>query len=213
MHMKETDLPSNQEHLLYTLCEFSIVIITNLRKMGINPTPNEVTAYLHLWHVIGYYLGVTEEFSKRIVSENGAAALFVEMEKDLVHPGEAGKEAAKALLGNMALRPPMFWPYNLHGAVMRKLVGDEITSSLGIEPTPWYWKMIASGVLFNVRLLHSSNLFVRPRIYLYRKFTPPLWVVLSWIGKRISSRKGESEEKGGCQFERPRLGPDTSKKY
>ncbi|KAG6553449.1 hypothetical protein Mapa_005185 [Marchantia paleacea] len=103
-------IPINQEDLLGTLCEFSIVVITNLRKMGIHPTPNEVTAYLHLWHVIGYYLGVTGELSNHMVSEEGATALFDSIENHLVDPNEGSAKTAHVLLHSLASDHPCSGP-------------------------------------------------------------------------------------------------------
>ena len=51
-------LPINQWDMLATNLGFSIVFIVGLRRIGINPSKEEVAGLIHFWKYIGYLLGI-----------------------------------------------------------------------------------------------------------------------------------------------------------
>jgi hypothetical protein len=53
--------PVNQEDLAMTHLSFSSIVLQGLRKIGISVGKKEADAYLHLWKVISFLLGVCEE--------------------------------------------------------------------------------------------------------------------------------------------------------
>jgi ER-bound oxygenase mpaB/B'/Rubber oxygenase, catalytic domain len=53
-------LPINQEDMAGTNLSFSLLILRGLRKMGIESSLQEKEAYLHLWNVVGFLLGLDE---------------------------------------------------------------------------------------------------------------------------------------------------------
>jgi hypothetical protein len=52
--------PVNQEDLAMTHLSFSFVVLQGLRKIGVSISKEEANAYLHLWKVISYLMGVEE---------------------------------------------------------------------------------------------------------------------------------------------------------
>lgn len=53
--------PVNQEDLAMTHLSFSFIVLQGLRKIGISVSKKEADAYLHLWKVISFLLGVNKE--------------------------------------------------------------------------------------------------------------------------------------------------------
>jgi hypothetical protein len=54
--------PINQEDLAGTLMSFGPVILTGLKKLGINLTDDDTLAWMHCWNVTGHLLGIDESF-------------------------------------------------------------------------------------------------------------------------------------------------------
>ncbi|GAB4478850.1 MAG: oxygenase MpaB family protein [Thermoflexibacter sp.] len=53
--------PVNQEDLAMTHLSFSFIVLQGLRKIGVSVSKKEADAYLHLWKVISFLLGVNKE--------------------------------------------------------------------------------------------------------------------------------------------------------
>jgi hypothetical protein len=51
-------LPINQEDMAGTNLAFSLVILRGLRKVGIRVSEEEKDAFLHLWNLVGYLMGL-----------------------------------------------------------------------------------------------------------------------------------------------------------
>jgi hypothetical protein len=54
--------PINQEDLTGTLMSFGPVILSGLKKLGMNLTDQDTTAWIHCWNVTGHLLGIDESF-------------------------------------------------------------------------------------------------------------------------------------------------------
>ena len=59
--MQRLGVPINQEDLLGTLAAFTVVMIESLEKMGVSVGEKERDAYLHLWLVVGHFMGIDYE--------------------------------------------------------------------------------------------------------------------------------------------------------
>ncbi|MFC5411722.1 DUF5995 family protein [Larkinella bovis] len=66
-------VPINQQDLVGTLLSFGVVIIDGLKQMGIELSPEERDAYLHLWRVVGHLIGVDDDLN----SEDEADGRFL----------------------------------------------------------------------------------------------------------------------------------------
>jgi hypothetical protein len=67
--LKDNDPPLNQEDLLAMVLMFSFVVFEVLDLYGITWTADEQEAYLHLWDVVGAYLGVGSTDAKAALAE------------------------------------------------------------------------------------------------------------------------------------------------
>lgn len=70
-------VPINQEHLLGTLAAFSPVSIDALTKLGGRISASEQAAYMHHWAVIGYLLGIKDEYLPRSVDQARAITAVI----------------------------------------------------------------------------------------------------------------------------------------
>jgi hypothetical protein len=58
---QELGYPVNQEDQAYTLLTFGLIIPKGLERWGVSLSQEEKDAFLHLWKVIGYTLGIEEQ--------------------------------------------------------------------------------------------------------------------------------------------------------
>src|SRR5262249_34377577 len=63
--------PVNQEDLYGTLVVFTVVVLDSLEKMGVTVDAESQEAYVHLWMVIGYLLGIDFSLIHRPAPESG----------------------------------------------------------------------------------------------------------------------------------------------
>lgn len=76
--LNEEGMPCDQEELAYTLLTFSYVCLRSMRQLGVAASPEDEAAYLHLWNVMGHYLGI----DPRLMVQDMASAerLFAQMQ-------------------------------------------------------------------------------------------------------------------------------------
>ena len=140
--------PINQEDMAGTNLSFSYIILHGLKKMNIPFTSNEAENYLHLWNVIGHFLGVEAEFLPDTMKE--AFWLDKLIAERQFAPSEEGKILTKALLGVFEESVGSF--YNKTAvAQMRFLLGDKIADMVDVPKSTLF-----SGVLVGLR---AKNLF------------------------------------------------------
>jgi len=130
--------PINQEDQAFVLLTFSYVVLQGLERMGIELTDRDREAYVHMWNVIGYVMGVREELMPDGYRES--ASLFHALKQRLAAPCEEGK----ALMGAMMdwinqLVPKPFRGLNLAAELIIHFVGAESAAMLGIEQRGIRW--------------------------------------------------------------------------
>jgi hypothetical protein len=123
--------PINQEDMAGTNLSFSLIVIRGLRKFGYAISYEEQSAYIHLWNVIGYLLGLDEA----LLPASGKAANTLEnaIRTRQFHPSEQGKLLTASLIsyfckvndGSIYTNADIF-------QMMRYLLGKEIAGLLGI---------------------------------------------------------------------------------
>ena len=142
--------PINQEDMAGTNLSFSYIILQGLKKMNIPFTDVEAENYLHLWNVIGYFLGVEEEFLPDTMKESFWLDKLI-AERQFA-PSEEGKILTKALLAVFEESVSSF--YNKTAiAQMRFLLGDKIADMVDVPKSTLF-----SGVLAGVR---AKNLLIK----------------------------------------------------
>ena len=142
--------PINQEDMAGTNLSFSYIILKGLKKMNIPFTNQEAEDYLHLWNVIGHFLGVEEQFLPDTMKESFWLDKLI-AERQFA-PSEEGKILTKALLAVFEESVSGF--YNKTAiAQMRFLLGDDIADMVDVPKSTLF-----SGILAGVR---TKNLFTK----------------------------------------------------
>ncbi|WP_207534298.1 oxygenase MpaB family protein [Desertivirga arenae] len=141
-------VPVNQEDMVGTGLAFSLIVIRGLRKTGITINDRDQQAFLHLWAVISYLLGVDE----RLIPRNGKAANQLEKAIRVRQFKESiqGKELTNSLIetftsldsGSKLSRKDV-------QQLMTHLLGAEVSTLLGlsVEPrfhTPYLLKIFST---------------------------------------------------------------------
>ncbi|WP_207421018.1 oxygenase MpaB family protein [Desertivirga brevis] len=127
--------PINQEDMAGTSLAFSLIVIRGLRKTGVTIADKDQQAFLHLWAVISYLLGVDE----RLIALNGKAANLLEkaIRNRQFSESEQGKELTQSLVKTFA-------DLDTESKLTRKdveqlisyLLGPEISKLLGLSEKP-----------------------------------------------------------------------------
>ncbi len=127
-------LPINQQDLLGTQLAFTIAAFDGIARLGYRMGQRDKRAYLHLWSVVGHYLGVTE--AGRCADLAFAQRLTRRLEVSLVEASPWGTELMHMLLDDMAERMP--GPLRtLPAALVRRLAGDAVADLLAIPRSRW----------------------------------------------------------------------------
>ncbi|MBV8928759.1 MAG: DUF2236 domain-containing protein [Mycobacteriaceae bacterium] len=125
--------PINQEDLAGTLLAFSGVVLDPLRRLGVEVSPQDVDAYLHVWNVIGHLLGVREELLIRGVDDG--YALFDAIRRRHFRASPEGQALTRALLELLDELTPLHKFDDTIPPLIRHLIGDETADMLGIPRT------------------------------------------------------------------------------
>jgi len=123
--------PINQEDMAGTNLSFSLIVIRGLRKLGFAIQQDDQQAFLHLWNVIGYLLGLHDS----LLPETSAHAQDLEAAIRLrqFRSSEQGRHLTASLTDvflNGANRGS-FDKNELLG--LMRYLGDEVSGHLGIQ--------------------------------------------------------------------------------
>ncbi|RYE36551.1 MAG: DUF2236 domain-containing protein [Sphingobacteriaceae bacterium] len=124
-------LPVNQEDMAGTNLSFSLLVIRGLRKFGLTIEYKDQQAFMHLWNVIGFLLGVDE----RLLPETGKEALLIEEAIRLRNfkTSDHGISLTQSLVKYFAMVDANFQPKQTM-QLMRYLMGDEVADLLQLPP-------------------------------------------------------------------------------
>jgi hypothetical protein len=127
--------PINQEDMAGTSLAFSLIVIRGLRKTGVTIANEDQQAFLHLWAVISYLLGVDE----RLIPLDGKAANLLEkaIRTRQFKSSVQGRELTRSLIETFA-------DLDAESRLSRKdveqligyLVGTEVSILLGLSEKP-----------------------------------------------------------------------------
>ncbi|MVN20764.1 oxygenase MpaB family protein [Mucilaginibacter arboris] len=124
-------LPVNQEDMAGTNLSFSLLAIRGLRKFGLSINYEDQQAFMHLWNVIGFLLGVDE----RLLPETGKEALLLDEAistrnfKSSAH----GQALTRSLINYFSSVDASF-PQKETMQLMRYLLGNEVADLLALPP-------------------------------------------------------------------------------
>ena len=139
--------PINQEDMAGTNLAMSYIPIRGLRKIQLNPEEYESEAYLHLWNVAGFLLGIREELLPSNLRE--AYHLDRLIAQRNMRASEAGAALTKALIDSLTSAIPDSLPKNLPANQMRLLLGNDIADMLNVPAADWTINLVKTTQVRN----------------------------------------------------------------
>ena len=127
----EWGVPINQEDMAGTNLSFSLMAIRGLRKMGLAISYKQQDSFIHLWNVIGHFLGLKSE----LLPQNGIEANSLEknIRKRQFKYSEHGSELTEQLLFFMTSNSGGKISKNDLLGLMRYLIGEEVSEFINIK--------------------------------------------------------------------------------
>jgi hypothetical protein len=125
------DLPINQEDMAGTILEFDFMVVRGLKRLGLRISRREHASMHYMWRYAGHVLGVREALLTTTVEEQEILAL--QLTSHLYDPTPDSERLAKALLRDMANKPPFNLSYDVLLAFSRYLIGDAVADDLNIH--------------------------------------------------------------------------------
>lgn len=125
--------PINQEDLAGTLLAFSYVVVESLPRLGVFLPADDIDAYLHLWNVVGYLIGVCEELQAQNVDD--ATALVDTIRRRQFRTSPEGRRMTVALLELLDDMTPGYLFDDTVPPLIRHLIGDETADMIGVPPS------------------------------------------------------------------------------
>lgn len=126
--------PINQEDMAGTLQSFSSLVIEGLGQSSLKLSQDEKDAYIHLWRVVGHFIGVKPELCPE--GYDTAHSLGESIFNDQQKPSEAGKILAKSLLDFMEYMLPGNLFDNLPLFFLQTYMGQKTSEVLGLGWPP-----------------------------------------------------------------------------
>ena len=127
-------LPINQQDMLGTQLAFTIAAFDGIARLGYRMTKRDKRAYLHLWSVVGHYLGIAE--AGRCADLAVAKQLTRRLEVSLIEASPWGTVLMHTLLADMSARMP--GPLRtLPAALVRRLAGAAVADLLAVPRSRW----------------------------------------------------------------------------
>lgn len=137
MHSNRWDLawgyPINQEDMLGTNLAFSLVVLRGMEKLGYQIEESQERAYLNIWDVIGYLLGVKSEILPCSYFE--AVHLDKMISKRQFRQSEEGQALTQSLMQVIRSFAPNETTADLLQEQSRFLLGEKYAALLGIKET------------------------------------------------------------------------------
>ncbi len=150
-------MPINQQDMVGTLMSFSYISLVSLEKMGVVLTAKQKHACIHLWAVIGYILGIDEQYIPQTF--NDAKIATHKILADQAAESEAGKILTASLLDfidKILLEDDFddFAPF-----MIRYMSGNRYANMLGVPPAKqWLMKFVVP--IIHV-FMHSYERFLK----------------------------------------------------
>lgn len=146
---EEYELPVNQELMLGTLLDFTIVAWHALERMGVVLSDAAREANIHVWSFIGLLMGV-EACRDRPLSLADVQEISIQMDR-LLGPSEAGQRLMEALLAEMEDFMPLGWrklPRSVVWWLFRDAPGrvSEVPEMLLVPPAPWWSALLLASL-------------------------------------------------------------------
>ena len=127
-------VPINVEGMCATLLGFSIVLLLGLERAGLlwHVSNQDCEDYMHLWRLIGHWLGLPDEFTARFDSVASAQRLLESILPHIINSDESSSRLVFASLRAVAFRAPFFWTMSDVVCMSRLFAGDFLSDCIGI---------------------------------------------------------------------------------
>ena len=127
-------LPINVEDMCATLLGFSVVVLLGLEHAGLiwHVSSQECEDYMHLWRLVGHWLGLPEEYTARLNSVASAQCLLESILPHIINSDESSSRLVLASLRAVAFRAPFFWTMGDLVGISRLFSGDFLADCIGI---------------------------------------------------------------------------------
>lgn len=138
---KTLGAPINQEDLAGTLMSFGPVILTGLKRLGVNLDDEETGAWMHCWNIVGKLLGIDDTLLPDTYAQG--FQLATDILKHQAAPSDAGKALTSSCIkfmnrmipGNAFDDVPVYlMSYFLED--FSKSSGHDLATMIGVEETP-----------------------------------------------------------------------------
>ncbi|HVU75163.1 MAG TPA: oxygenase MpaB family protein [Mycobacteriales bacterium] len=160
--------PLSQEHLLGGLLAFSTSMLDALDALGVEYEERGAAAYMHLWSVVGYLLGVDP--SVLPLERESARATEVRLRRRNQQETPGGRRLAGALLELLEELTPGTVADGIPAALMRHLCGDEVADVLAI-PHRRLGELAISGMKPGVAFMSLTTGHISPLSRALRAFS------------------------------------------
>ena len=151
--------PLSQEHLLGGLLAFSVSMLDALDALGVEYEDRGAAAYLHLWSVVGYLLGVDPTVLP--LDRESATAIERRLRRRNQQETPGGRRLAAALLELLEELTPGRIADGIPAALMRHLCGDDIADVLGV-PHRRFEELAIAGMKPGVAIFSLTSGHVSP---------------------------------------------------
>jgi hypothetical protein len=133
-------LPINQEDMAGTNLAFAWISLRGLKKTGYSLDAADCEAFLHLWRVIGYLLGLESD----LLPQNGKEAFWLDKRIAERHfrASTAGQVLTQSLLTVLQNAPIQNLPVGFAPNYMRFLLGDSMADMLSIPAGNWTQQLL-----------------------------------------------------------------------
>ena len=162
-------LPINWQDQAFTLQSFGHVILRCLERMGSPCTAEEREAWIHLWAVVGFHLGLPEDLIPR--TPHTAAETYRVIRRAQQGETTAGCMLTRALGAFVAQKLDSPWlGRTITKTLLRWLCDDETCSLVGVRRLSWPERMA-------IRIIHwlVAKLWRRPEDVLHERIG--MWLV------------------------------------
>ena len=127
----EWGTPINQEDMAGTNLSFSLIVIRGLRMLGYSVSQVDQTAFMHIWAIVGYLIGLDEDLITE--SSKKAQQLDTLIKQRQFRSSDHGKELTRSLTDHiMKVNKSKATADEILG-LMRYLLGQDIADMLGIK--------------------------------------------------------------------------------
>ena len=130
-------VPINAEDMCATLLGFSVVVLLGLERAGHlwHVSDRECEDYMHLWRLIGHWLGLPAEITAQLDCVASSQRLLESIWPHIIDSDESSSRLVFASLRAVAYRAPFYWSMSDLVCVSRAFSGDFLADCIGI-PRP-----------------------------------------------------------------------------